>query len=42
MDSTHLKVSEDHERNLSSTEKSVFHLCPVLLQTDFLLEVWGA
>ena len=26
-------------RNLSSTEKSVCLLCPLLLQTDFLLEV---
>ena len=32
-------VFVDHERNLSSTEKSVFHLGLWLLRTDILLEV---
>ena len=37
MCSSYPKGFVDHTRNLSSTEKTVFHLG---LQTDFLLEVW--
>ena len=37
---SYMEVLVDDERNLSSTEKSVFHLGLLLLQADFLLEVW--
>ena len=38
MSASYPEVFVDHERSLSSTEKPIFHLGLLLLQTDFLLK----